>query len=32
MEAGAVFLLVVVPLAITAAAVWGYVVLGRRGR
>ena len=31
MDAGTVFLLVVLPIAILAAAVWGYVALGRRG-
>ena len=32
MDAGALFLLVVLPAAILLAAVWGYVALGRRGR
>ncbi len=32
MEPGALFLLVLLPLVILAAAVWGYVALGRRRR
>jgi hypothetical protein len=32
MDAGAIFLLVVLPLAVLAAAVWGYAALGKRRR